>query len=496
MKRSELILLILYSIACFAGISFHEIWLDEAHHWLLARDSASLSDLLSNMQYDGHPILWNILLFGVTRFTHNPIWMQTLHVTISIFAAYVFIRNAPFTLVQKYLFLMGYFILYEYTVISRNYSLILLLLFAVTVLHLKQKPPRILIGFLLAILANVHLFGCFIAIAFMLYILFTEYKRSGVWFGTINTVIGLSIFFIGVIICAIQVKPPEDSPFTSMYDTATFMDRIETVSSGFIKAFIPIPDFLSQQYWNTNLLIVHARPFAIIMTIILIFLPVILLGSKLVELLYFYMGAALVLLFIYVVGIASQRYFGILYILLIQAFWLAKSGNASMAAYQNNARFYFFETIKSRVLMALLLIQMVAGLITYSLDIRTPFSSGRQAATFLQSTFANDYEMITTHVAFPSLCSYTQKKMFVLNENKWESFIHWQRGFLEVPTSGEIVTKIKTYQAQSSSTVLLITDREFKIPAESKNMFSFLQKIGPGTVRTEVFYIYKINSFH
>jgi hypothetical protein len=104
--------------------------------------------------------------------------------------------------------------------------------------------------------------------------------------------------------------------------------------------------------------------------------------------------------------------------------------------------------------------------------------------------------MITTHVAFPSLCSYTQKKMFVLNENKWESFIHWQRGFLEVPTSGEIVTKIKTYQAQSSSTVLLITDREFKIPAESKNMFSFLQKIGPGTVRTEVFYIYKINSFH
>jgi hypothetical protein len=104
------------------------------------------------------------------------------------------------------------------------------------------------------------------------------------------------------------------------------------------------------------------------MTIILIFLPVILLGSKLVELLYFYMGAALVLLFIYVVGIASQRYFGILYILLIQAFWLAKSGNASMAAYQNNARFYFFETIKSRVLMALLLIQMVAGLITYSLD--------------------------------------------------------------------------------------------------------------------------------
>jgi hypothetical protein len=30
--------------------SFHEIWVDEAHHWLLAKESGSVSELLYNLQ--------------------------------------------------------------------------------------------------------------------------------------------------------------------------------------------------------------------------------------------------------------------------------------------------------------------------------------------------------------------------------------------------------------------------------------------------------------
>src|SRR5690349_8080021 len=58
------------------GVYHHEIWLDEAHHWLLARDSDSFSNLVYHARYDGHPLLWNLILFALTRFTYDPFWMQ------------------------------------------------------------------------------------------------------------------------------------------------------------------------------------------------------------------------------------------------------------------------------------------------------------------------------------------------------------------------------------------------------------------------------------
>src|ERR1700677_3760207 len=61
------------------GLIHHEMWRDELQAWLLARDSHSVFELLKNMRYDGHPPLWHFFLFLITRFTHNPVYMQALH---------------------------------------------------------------------------------------------------------------------------------------------------------------------------------------------------------------------------------------------------------------------------------------------------------------------------------------------------------------------------------------------------------------------------------
>src|SRR5688572_6121707 len=117
MKHKEIILLVVYSCLGVIGVLNHEIWLDEAHHWLFARDSQTLGELWTNMRYDGHPILWNVLLFFITRFTRDVSAMQILHVCISVCAVSVFVIFSPFRFFEKVLFVFGYFILYEYTVI-------------------------------------------------------------------------------------------------------------------------------------------------------------------------------------------------------------------------------------------------------------------------------------------------------------------------------------------------------------------------------------------
>lgn len=136
------------------GILNHELWLDEMHHWLLGKDSASLIDLWKNTRYEGHPILWNLFLYYLSRFTSNPLWMQLLHISITTAAVVVFLLFSPFSKTFKTIFIFGYFPLYEYNVLSRNYSVGVLLLFICCSLYHQRKAHYVLLSIFLSLAAN------------------------------------------------------------------------------------------------------------------------------------------------------------------------------------------------------------------------------------------------------------------------------------------------------------------------------------------------------
>ena len=53
-------------------IQSHEMWRDELQAWLLARDSISITELFQNLKYEGHPGLWHLLLYPLTRISTIP----------------------------------------------------------------------------------------------------------------------------------------------------------------------------------------------------------------------------------------------------------------------------------------------------------------------------------------------------------------------------------------------------------------------------------------
>lgn len=108
--------------------SHHEMWRDEIQAWLIARDSGSVFELFAHLKYEGHPGLWHLCLMPLTRITHSPVIMQVFHLLIAGIVVYLFVRYAPFNLLQKFLFCFGYFVLYEYAILARNYALGLLLI--------------------------------------------------------------------------------------------------------------------------------------------------------------------------------------------------------------------------------------------------------------------------------------------------------------------------------------------------------------------------------
>ena len=102
------------------GVLNHAMWRDELNPWLIARDTATLSDMLAALHYEGHPVLWYLILRAVQAVTLNPVAMQLLHLGIGTATVWLVVRFAPFRAWQKVLFAFGYLPFYEYLLVSRN----------------------------------------------------------------------------------------------------------------------------------------------------------------------------------------------------------------------------------------------------------------------------------------------------------------------------------------------------------------------------------------
>src|SRR6185295_16116847 len=118
--------------------------------WMLASHSRSPVELLHNMRYEGHPALWHLLVFVITRFTRRPEAMQLLNLAFAAGAVWLVARFAPFSRRVCALFAFGYFPLYEYGIISRNYAIGLLFLVAFCALRAARPRAWLPLSLLLA----------------------------------------------------------------------------------------------------------------------------------------------------------------------------------------------------------------------------------------------------------------------------------------------------------------------------------------------------------
>ena len=129
-RRFELLVLVLFAAAISIVSAFHEPWKDETQAWRLAIDSHGLRALVYNARYEGHPVLWHVLLQLVGHVSRSWWAVAVVHVAIACAAAWLVLRHARFSRLQKVLLVFGYFPAYEYAVVARPYGLGMMLAFA------------------------------------------------------------------------------------------------------------------------------------------------------------------------------------------------------------------------------------------------------------------------------------------------------------------------------------------------------------------------------
>lgn len=411
-KKALFVTLVFFTISYF-GVYFHELWMDESHHYLLGRDSTSFLDLFNKTRYDGHPILWNYLIHLLTRFTRTPFYMQLLHICISSLTVFIFLKKAPFKLWFKIGFVLSYFMLYEYTVISRNYNLGVLFLFLSFTLYHKRKERFFTFCLFLALSCNTHSIFTIVTSTLLFSVFleqFLENKKELLalyWKGYL-------VFFIGIGTAFYQIIPPTDSTFFNHIEYSNLYETLKSLMS-FFKALFPVVDFTTIKYWNHFYFIEHFKTLSLVIGILVWILPLLFFNTNKYVLFFVYTTLIGFVVFEIITRRYGVRYNGLLFITLICSFWILNSKKNKPFLKTNLSKF------NTKIIVFLMLLQSVSGVLAYSLDLKYTFNNGEKVATFIKEKKIPLHSIIT-------VCESASINAF-LSENLYNLMYHKPQGF-------------------------------------------------------------------
>lgn len=428
------------SVALFTALR-HEMWRDELQAWLIAADSRTFAELVWNMRYDGHPPLWYVLLYAASRFTPDPLAMKLLHVSVAVGSVLLFARRAPFTRLQKALFAFGYFPLYEYAAISRNYALGVLCLFAFCAFYRAGAAAKnyLALALALALLANTSAYGLMLSFAFALMLAYELWRARegerdalrGRWRALVAAAV---VFASGAALSAAQMLPPSDGGnligwrfYGSLADVANVL---RVAWRGF--APLPIPEY---HFWNSN---VMAPPLGAALACVVLASAALMLARRRPAVVAFAAGACVMLLFTLAKFHGYNRHHGHFYLLFVACAWVAAlTPRAEGLRRETWARAaLFLEANKGRALVALFAVHVAAGAIACVIDWRYPFSQNQRVAEYLRAEGFDDLYIVGDEDAMVSpVAAYLGRKIYYPRGDREGTFIVWDADWRYWPQS-------------------------------------------------------------
>jgi hypothetical protein len=491
-RNSGFVILLVLTFLCvgFINILNHEMWRDELQAWLSAINSSSIASLFDNIKYDGHPGLWNIILYFLSRFTDQPIIMQLFHLIIATATTYFFVNYSPFTKLQKILFVFGYFPLYEYATISRNYGLGIFFVFTFCTAFRTRFKNCLIPFFILFMLTQTNVYGLIIAVAFGLILLFELIaqddllKTAGT--GKLKIVGALSIFILGIASSIFQLIPPPDSGFAVGWRTSpSLLVSGETLSTIW-KSYIPIPSF-AYHFWNSN--IMTSVGLQALFGCILLCLSFLLLLKKPKALILYLIGSFGILAFTYVKYLGRVRHHGHLFILFIACLWISnyypdKEFRLSFADKLGS----FLGRYKNSIIVLVLCTHLIAGIFASGMDWVYPFSTSKEVAKFITDKGMKDMPILGYRDSLASAVSgHLNRPIYYPNGDRFGSFVIFDQKRLGEITDEEVLEKAQNLIFRGKRDLLLVLSHRLnKLPYS----VVMLREFDAGIVRSEMYFLY------
>jgi hypothetical protein len=471
--------LLVYILIATANIATHEIWRDEFHVWFTETASSSLPGLFANMKCQGHPPLWYLMLYAVSRVTHDAAGMKVMHLAVAIGAAYVFVRFAPFTRLQRLLFVFGYFPLYEYAAISRNYGIGVLLLFCFCAACGAAKKNFLVLAIILSLLsmANAYTFiitVCLLAVIGLKAAIDADARAVLIrqkWMMLLYAAIVAS----GLVFSAAVMRPEADCQYAASGWTTGFdIDKLVQVFASAWQGLVPIPQLTRFYWWNTN--IVPWQVLQGILGAVLLLFLLLSMAKKLTVFLFFSLAVGAMLVFEYVVYYGYLRHFGHFFIVLIACLWLERvwgNDKPTMPGFLSKLS-KAFDGPKRIFIIVLLCIHFSVGIFASVMEWQYPFSQGKNAARYIKEK-GLDKLPIVGYMDFvaSSVAGYLDRPFYYPNSDSFGTFIVFDNKRKLVMGAQDVVDRAMWLADKNKSDVLLVlyveieSDSRFVIPLKN-----------------------------
>lgn len=387
---SKLILFVFFAIFLLVNgylIVIHEPWRDEVQAWFLAKFK-SVPGLIEFSRFDGHPILWHLILLPFAKLG-APIWTMHVisYVCVSV-SAYLFLFKTKLNSIAKIVCLFSIPFLYLYSSVSRNYCLVLLVGMLICVLYGKRYEHPFIYSLLITLMIYTH------ALA---------------W----GFVAGLTItFHIYEIVLRIMHK--------SKLDKKSFMHLIAGLALIVISTFVVVftlygssnPVYVSKDEDYVNKVVLSLL-FLVLASVVVLIISRFKLWKETV---------VFVLTMAFKIVIYKWYYSGILFqrLLLIQVFLLFFVLMVKSCG----------KEVKKMIMIILTALYFVSfffnGAISelYSLiadDINWNYSSGREMAEYLNSNLPDEKEILVDGSTYvKSIMPYTDKRFFDISQGVYK----------------------------------------------------------------------------
>ncbi|MBF0519214.1 MAG: hypothetical protein HQK92_05770 [Nitrospirae bacterium] len=496
LKFVYIVTLVFFVLTLF-NILHHVMWRDELEAWMIARDANTLHGLVENMRYQGHPMLWHLILYPITKITRNPLAMQMVHLVIATASAFVFLRFAPFSKILRGLFIFGYYPFFEYAVISRNYALGILFLFLFCAYFGKDFKKRnyIILSIILFLMCQCNALSAVLAIALAITLFFEpmffkDFNAYKSW----RFYASILIFTAGLAISIIQMKPPADAIFSNLViNDPGIPKRIADQITDMWNVFIPVPR-IQINFWQTNFIRYLPIRDEMMYTLRLIlssglFLSILFtIFRKKIPAFYYVIATTGIVAFNYIFFNGYLRHKGHYYVVFVAALWLYNYYPAPKTAV--NAFLSFFERNQNRFITTIFSLSIIASLMANIMGFIYPFSASKAVADYIkQNNLQNMPIAGHWYFAASGVSAYLDRPLYYPVIDKIGTFNVWKAIKYD---NKNVLMQLDTYRDTVKSDILFIVSEPLSDKLIKITGIIPLRQFTQSVVKSEQFYLYLI----
>lgn len=487
-------------IAVFAFLSLlmlthHEAWRDEAQGWLIARDSPSFISVVRQMGREGTPGLWFYMAYPLAKSGLPFCSAQIANFLVLLCAVIIVTRYAPFPPLQRILFIFGYYMLYEYSVITRTYGLSVLFLLAAAALYKDRFRKPIAYSFLILLLANTNVHGIIIAT-----VLAGAYLFEAIVFGEHRHKRAVRIAFfitaLGLILAMCQtISREERADIWAGWHWEISGMRIRELCYALELAFLPIsrPGI---NFWGSVLV---RYPACVFLVAPLFVVSLALLWKKRIPLAIYLCSTIGLLSLFWLKYPGARRHIGLIYISFIFSLWISEYYQDKPSRINR----FLNQKMLSCVFTALLLLQILGSAQAFYYELRYDFSPAKRVAEFLKG---NGYIGKDVFIAaFPStkaqaILLYLPKpysQFFQVECERCGSYTAHTRDFMRnqsIPIE-EVIRRVDNgINGKKYSKVLLILNERMDSNKDFARRYALVKSFEQHIAEDEPMYIYQLKS--